>query len=230
MTFLRTFEGPNSFDTWFNKNPNLQQLLKCFDRNVVNLEPVSVHESFTALEEVECVAAHYETFNRSSLKKQFAVRVCLEDCRKAQIEVRHDANQGTTGVKFVDRRHYNLIGTQEQFANLVKEIVRGIWEGEDRVRAFPETQLHAQLSVFREMPSDLVEDEAKERCQKSLSGTGQQQNLSPDGRYVEIDGWLNDEQGQSVRIKATRRISEQRYYAWRSFMYVLKGLWRRGRD
>lgn len=159
------------------------------------------------MKEVECVAAHFQTYNKASVTKQYAVRIHSRDCERAGIQVEADKGEGRTGLKDIDEKHYNLIGNQQQFMNLAKEIVAKIWEGEDRLRVLPEAQLRAQLTVFVHLQANLIASEAKQRCEKALSKTSTMQKKSENGQYVEIYGSLICKSNDEIEVAARRHIS-----------------------
>src|SRR5262249_17262226 len=137
---------------------------------------------------------------------QYGVRIEPEDCALAGVKVTHCPEEGTTGVKFVDRRHFNLVSGQDQFVHLIKITVARIWEGQDRLRSFPAHQICGQLAVFIALPDKVVEAEAKDRCRKTLSKHSDRCELPEGGKQIEINGELAAG-SQSIPILAKRRVS-----------------------
>lgn len=207
MALLRVFEPEGWFKAWTSAKPKLEDLLKCLDitKPAHPEAPISVFKATTAVEEVECVAAFYETFNRRETKIQYAIRVEGDDCRRAGICVEHRPDEGTTGIKQVDRRHFNLRGKQADFAKLAGVIVASLWEGQDRLRAFPAHSIRAQLAVFTCIDKFQIDPAASQRCKKLLERNPELQTISPDRKYVEICGELADGT-QSIPIVATRHV------------------------
>jgi len=215
MALLRVFEVEKWFKEWSGTRPNLELLLRCFDidrRNPAHpTEPISVFQASSATEELESVAAHFETFAGKRAQAQYAVRIERQDCRRAGINVQHSEEEGATGIDFVDARHFNLLGCQDQFIRLVIEIVARLWEGQDRLRAFPAHQIAGQLAIFLALAEEIAEPEAKERCRRTLNKSPDLCSYSPGSEQVRIEGGLADG-NQLIPVVAIRSVPSQSWW------------------
>jgi hypothetical protein len=168
MRFLRTFETPSWFDEWHLKKPRLEVLLRCFDRNGPSSDPVSVFTIRNPIEELECVAARVQTYKSSELKNHFGVRFDDSECQMARIKLQPTPDEGLTGIKCVDARHYNLIGNQDEFTELIKLIIKKMYGGDERLRKFPPNQVRTQLTMFAHLQKGDLDNAAIARCTKIL--------------------------------------------------------------
>lgn len=106
MWLLRTFQTQSWFNAWHERKPPIENLLKCFDREKSHTDPVSTFRAYTAADELECAAAHFQTFNRTDFAVHCIVRFDSDECRRAGIITEPAANEGLTGVLFVDAKHF----------------------------------------------------------------------------------------------------------------------------
>ena len=119
----------------------------------------------------------------------------------------------SNGHRVRRRRHFNLSGQQIQFVNLVREIVAKIWEGHDRLRAFPAHQVSGQLAAFLEFDDRTAEPEAKERCRRTLNRNPELCNRSPDRKQIEIKSDLQDG-NELVPVVAARPVRGSHQRPW----------------
>ena|ERR1700687_4428376 len=137
MRFLRVFAQQGLVWNWFEKEPHLPRILKCFDinRTASRIEPVSVFAVRTEREEAETVAAQFQV-SPSTPEKRFGIIIDKTDCQAAGILI--DRTEiGNTGINTVDARHLNLTGTPKAFGSLVAQVVKKMWEGEQRLHIYP---------------------------------------------------------------------------------------------
>jgi hypothetical protein len=225
MWLVRAFQTPSWFNNWHEKKPTIEVLLRCFDREKSDADPVSAFWACTAADELECAAAHFQSFSRTDFAQHFIVRFSSDECRRAGIITEPAANEGLTGVVFVDAKHFNLKGTTAQFSELIKNIVGRIWVGEERLRLFPIHQLRYQTVIFSQMPEHLIEKAASERCEKLLSKYQGQHRFSEKRDRITISGDLCDKQSAALPVQAEMRINLTRQASFRvlvsRFLYQL---------
>jgi hypothetical protein len=207
MWLLRTFQTQSWFNAWHERKPPIENLLKCFDREKSDTDPVSTFRAYTAADELECAAAHFQTFNRTDFAVHCIVRFDSDECRRAGIITEPAANEGLTGVLFVDAKHFNLRGTTDQFSELIKKIVGRIWLGEERLRLFPVHQLRYQTAIFSQMSEHLIEKAARQRCEKLLSKYQGRHRFSEKKDKITIYGDLCDKNSAALPVEAEIRIN-----------------------
>lgn len=198
--FLRVFSPKSSFHEWLNKQPSLPKLLKCFDidRHCTTIKkPPSVFRASSVIEEAENVAALFETAPCSP-ELRYAVRITGGDCDKVGIQL-NTATRGQTGVLSVDTRHADLSGTPKQFRELVVRIVERLWNGEDRLRAFPAHLIAGVLALLEARPETEIEPEARHRCRQVLDKRPDWLAVAQNGGSVRVLGKLDDKEEYPVR-------------------------------
>jgi hypothetical protein len=202
MRFIRTFS--RSPTEWSNKSPEVSGLLAYFEINSKTLspEPVSVFASATPVEELETAAALIQV-DEGSPAKRHGIRLTQSDCDVAGVQIISEV--GETGVSFVDKRHVVLKGTQDQFARLMAQIVINYWQGDDRLRTFPEQQIAGQLVVFAQLGPSIISSEAIERCRIGLRKSGFEWRNRSRGTF-DMDGHLQHDK-QQVVVSFTRTIA-----------------------
>jgi hypothetical protein len=163
MRFLRVFTQQGALPNWSETNPPLASILqKCFDinRKASRIQPVSVFQVRSEREEVEAVSALFQV-SPSTPEKRFGVIVEEGDCLAAGVQIDR-TEKGNTGITIVDGRHANFTGTQKQFGTLIGQIVKGMWEGEQRLRIYPAQQIALQLAVFSRLPDGEIDDASRD--------------------------------------------------------------------
>jgi len=182
--YLRVFE--RKFQNWYGKEPSLATLLGHFRVTAKETDfSASVYAADNEAESLQSAAALYQTFRRRSVGDLFAVCVTQDDCSRASIGIEADAH-GKTGVKDVDQRHANLTGSQEQFSELIAQILARFWEGENRLRVFPAWQILGELAVLARLLTDQIAEGARENCQRVLENHADMLNYLDDGSSVEV--------------------------------------------
>ena len=160
MDYIRFFSREKGFNAWPNAAPEIKHLLDCFDVKL-NMDascPVvnSVFHARNDVERLQNVASFFST-NPRKAQKQFGLRITTEDCDRAGIQIA--MNRGETGVRFVDERHADLVGTSTEFKSLATIIIVRIWEGEQRLQAFPPHSILGEVAVISNL-ADQVDDGA----------------------------------------------------------------------
>jgi len=170
MRLLRVLAQQGLFSNWLAKTPRLTHLLKCFGLQLqVPDSETSVYRADSELEEAEAVGAHF-LITPGTPEKHFGVLVTDEECRSVGVTI--DLEQpGTTGVCEVDGRHVNLKGTSDQFVHLMALLVQGMWEGGQRLRAYPAQQIAGQIAIFSKLPDDRIHSVARKTCLEVLSAS-----------------------------------------------------------
>jgi hypothetical protein len=112
--------------------------------------------------------------------------------------------KGNTGIEKVDGRHVNLAGTQAQFGSLVVQIVKRMWEGEQRLRIYPAQQIAGQLAVFSRLPKGLINDDSRTNCISTIDQVSWHRFNDQDG-CVEVRGKLHD--SASYEVVASRPLA-----------------------
>lgn len=209
MLLVRYFDKPSPFKEWTGKTPKIDSLLRnCFD--IAPIDPnsqhvVSVYDASTSEEELECVAGLFQRRGASgnTAEVQYGLRILASDCDL--VGIAHVAeNEGRIGIPRVDRRHVNLAGTQEQFTELVKRILREMWKGDERLRIFVPHQLDGQIAVFSCLNDPQIEDEARVRCTATTSKS-KYVTVGNNGAVVEISAALEFNK-QLVQVSCSREV------------------------
>lgn len=221
MRFIRVFSKQSSFGNWQDKEPALSKLLQFFDvePQARNSDPVSVFQVTSELDELQSVAAVFQK-TVTSPEKRFGVLTTEEDCRSAGIKVNWK-EKGKTGIHQIDGRHTNLIGTPDQFICLMIEILRRIWEGEQRLRVFPANQIIGQLAVFYKLPDQEIDRASREDCGRVLSKANCHHFIEKDSR-VEIQGCVKDK--PDIPVIAVRNYASLLAPPDRSFRALIQRL------
>jgi hypothetical protein len=144
-----------------------------------------VYAAATEAEELQSVAAFYQSNCPKRADKLFGVCLTEDDCDVAGISIVADAD-GNTGVADVDRRHANLTGSQQQFSGLIARILGKLWEGENRLRVFPAWQILGELAVLSRLADNQIAGKARESCQKVVDNHADMLKYSGDGSCVEL--------------------------------------------
>jgi hypothetical protein len=170
MHLLRIFAQQGLFSHWLVKSPPLFDFFKCFGLQLQTPNPeTSVYRADSELEEAEAVGAHF-LITAGTLEKRFGVLVTDDDCQSAGVTI--DLEQaGTTGICGIDGRHVNLKGTSDQLVQLMTRIAQGMWQGEQRLRAYPAHQIAGQIAIFSRLPDDRIDPVAKKTCLEVLSAS-----------------------------------------------------------
>ena len=202
MHFIRVHGQQTHFAAWTEKEPELSKLLLFFDiqASLPKEFVVSVFEVQSELEELESVAAVFQT-TRPSSDKRFGVLVADEDCRKAGIVIDR-SQRGKTGIHRVDSLHADLRGTPEQFSQLMVEILQRVWQGERRLRIFPAKRITGQVAVFFKLPQDEIDPATRTDCECVLSKANCHQ-FNEGNSTVEILGKLKGSTAQEIRALRT---------------------------
>lgn len=161
MDYLRVFKTP-SFSNWCGCKTNLSSLLKTFavSRRDRGRLTCSVFGYNNRAEELENVAALFQT-KPNSVDRRFGIWLTNQDCEEAAIALMR--TEGQTGVRSVDQRHFELGGTADNFVDLTMSLVRRIWQGEDRVRAYAALTILGELAMFSRT-NEGIHDVVKRNC------------------------------------------------------------------
>lgn len=204
MDYIRFFSREKGFNAWSNVAPEMKHLLDCFDvkSNMEASVPVanSVFHAMNDVERLQNVASFFST-NPRKAEKQFGLRITTEDCEKAGIQIAQI--RGETGVRFVDKRHADLLGTPTKFKSLATIIIARIWEGEQRLQAFPPHSILGEVAVISQFIGQ-VDDDASERCSRVLE-RNRSMIHSQGSEYVDLCGQLLDGE-HNVDVIARRRL------------------------
>jgi hypothetical protein len=207
MRFVRVFAQQGLVSNWLEKKPPLSKLLRCFDidRRKPDPEPVSVYEGRDELEELEAVAAVFQT-SPTEPEKRFGLLIDADDCRASGLTIDR-GEQGRTGISRVDRRHVNLVGSQEQFAAVIVHILQAMWEGQQRLRSFPAQEIAGQLAVFSKLPPGQIHEDSRASCVSALNLAAWHTFIEA-SESVEIRGKLDDNVPRDVvAVRSYRRKS-----------------------
>lgn len=187
MHYVRVFSRPSWVSKWHEARPHAPTLLNCFDvsnAKAKNIKPVSVYRAASLAEERENVAALF-SHDHPRAERRFAVRVTLDDCDRAGIEI-DQSTRGKTGVSVVDARHADLKGDGAQFLALIQQIVARMWEGEERICVFAAHAILGEVAVLAN--SGLTDTDALERCQDVLNKSSDMHTLA--SGIVRLEGEL----------------------------------------
>jgi hypothetical protein len=216
MRLLRLFDGASRFNEWYGAEPDLTKLLQCFDvkRGAV-CQPASVFRVGNELEELEAAAGVFQR-TRSSADKRFGILLSEEECRRVGIRV--DATNGGTGIKHVDLRHVDRSGDISQFTRLVAQLVKKMWEGEQRLRVFPAKQIVGQVAVFSKLPDERISSESRETCFAILAKSACH-TFDRESSQVEIRGKFKDDSASEILASRwiehpTDAVSDVRQRSW----------------
>lgn len=205
MEYLRVF-ATTSYFKWFENQPKLSKLLLCFDVNrnydpALQVKPVSVFGACNRDEELQTVAALFQTAPVSTVARRFAICITEKDCVEAGIEI--DLTRGETGVHFVDTRHAELQGKLENFMRLANVVTQRIWEGESRFRIYSQHTILGEVAILSRQ-ADGVDGDVIQRCKEVLDRLPNLHRF-PDGRdVVELIGEMEDKEKNP--ITATRKL------------------------
>lgn len=106
----------------------------------------SVYKVNSYQEEVQVTAGHYPKLDKTSVEKIWGLRIPVE-----LITVRgmtFENTPGEVGFRFVDERHFDIKGSNEQFEALAEDISKHFASGEDLIRSFEPGPLRSAMSEF----------------------------------------------------------------------------------
>lgn len=95
-------------------------------------------------EEVEN-AAGWAVASKNNRTDLYVVRI-PHDVANKHVEITSES--GDTGIHSVDSRHRNLRGTDDQFANMMSDLISQYHNGADLIRRIGEPQLRRMYSLF----------------------------------------------------------------------------------
>jgi hypothetical protein len=220
MRFVRVFAQQGLVSSWLEKKPPLSRLLKCFDidRRRPDPQPVSVYKAGNELEELEAVAAVFQT-SPTEPEKRFGLLLDEDDCRASGLTIDR-GEQGRTGISKVDSRHVNLVGSQEQFATAIVHVLKAMWEGQQRLRSFPAQQIAGQLAVFSKLPRGQIHEDSRASSLSALNLAAWHTFIEA-SQTVEIRGALDDSVPRDVVAVRSHRI--------KSWLERIAAFWRGGK-
>ena len=206
MDYLRVFKTPSWFTAWSSTSPDLKRLLHCFEVQRLQGQSgeqstLSVFRAQTDAERLQNVAALFQN-DPGTADKTFGIRLSSADCAEAGIRI--EASDAATGVRFVDKRHADLVGTASEFESLAGIVIRKIWEGEQRLKVFSAHSILGEVAVLSHY-IDHLDDGAKERCSRVLKKNEEKVRIQA-SVHVELCGKLTDKSGD-VAITAKRVLS-----------------------
>lgn len=148
------------FDDWVNgqgaKDPltltsSVFRLTKAHRKEFHGLFEDSTYLVDGAIEESRVAAAHLLAGNNPTMETRHLLRILLSDAEAVGLRV-DDSSIGKTGVPWVDFRHRDLVGTKDQFRQLVEFILDRLREGHDRVRRVGSVQDVCSFNEFLARP------------------------------------------------------------------------------
>jgi hypothetical protein len=213
MLYIRMVSIQKDFNSWHVKNPEMSRLLRCFDLKPegTGIESVSVYKAESESDELESVSAVFQG-SRGSPEKLYGILLTEKDCGSSGIKI-DGAARGSTGIRRIDRMHANLTGTRDDFKKLMVQILQRIWEGEQRLRLFPENQIIGQIAVFSKLLEGDIEEDTRGSCEVVLRKASCHRFLEEESR-VEIEGKVEDRQG--IRVLASRSYRGSCRLSWPS--------------
>jgi hypothetical protein len=107
------------------------------------------------IEEARVAAAHLLAGNSPTMETRYLIRVLVSDAEEVGLRV-DDGSIGKTGVPWIDFRHRDLVGTRDQFRQLVEGILGRIREGENRVRRIGAVQDEFSFNEFLARPTSEI--------------------------------------------------------------------------
>ncbi|MEZ4814319.1 MAG: hypothetical protein R3A80_03820 [Bdellovibrionota bacterium] len=131
-----TAGGPRSFlrildkgsKSWLEETPEaLAKRFLCSEQ-----EECSVYLVQSVQDEVEVAAAHFATFGKSSVDRIHGLRISEDQITDAGLSV--NSTPGSTGFKYIDQRHFDIVGITESFNKLAELLVFELNKGEDLMR------------------------------------------------------------------------------------------------
>jgi hypothetical protein len=114
------------------------------------VEAQSVYEVSNEIEEVYAIAAHILAATSPKLENCYLIRFRNEDILQSGVTL-SDAHLGETGVVLVDHRHRDFLGKRTLFEVLMKQVISGLHQGQDRIRWLKKAQLEYALERFLEL-------------------------------------------------------------------------------
>ncbi len=225
MRYIRMISTQADFNTWHIKAPEMSRLLRCFDmkQEGAGTESVSVYKVESESDELECVSAVFQG-SRGSPAKLFGVLLSQDDCESSGIKIDALAG-GRTGIGRIDQRHSNLTGGREDFRKLLVKILQRIWEGEQRLRLFPENQIIGQIAVFSRLSLKDIEEDSRKCCEAVLSKASCHRFLENESRVL-IEGNVVDRTAISVLASRDLEVSVRpRDRRIGDLITQAKGLW-----
>ncbi len=166
MFYVRAFCDSGCFGNWVSEKPTLKKLLQSFEiKPVGDFDRPSVFAADNRATELEAVAALRQKDRR--IAKTFCLRITPDDLAVAGIAP-DSSVRGQTGVRSVDERHCNLIGTRENFVRLVEVLLTRIWEAEDRLIVYADLTILGEVARLSKL-KDGIDEHARVRCIDVLS-------------------------------------------------------------
>jgi hypothetical protein len=169
MAFIRVMcgSGNSDYNKWVMGDHTANQLMHYIIGD--DFSP-SVYQVETEIEEARAMAAHYLLLTaRPALTTISALRIKHHEITDLQIEI--ERQEGTTHIRDIDAKHYNLHGTRAKFEALFRTLYEAVRRGEDRVRVLGKSQLTYQLQEFLKLNSDSIDEPTKRRCERLLGAT-----------------------------------------------------------
>jgi hypothetical protein len=150
------------FDDWVNGKGDVRAMAESIFRPTTaqrkeyrGLLEDSTYSVGSHHEEIQVAAAHLLTGNDPKMVTRYLIRIRPEDAQEAGL-LEDDYSLGETGVPWVDFRHRNLVGTKDQYQQLVEVILHWVQEGEDRVRRIGAAQDRFCFNWFLTLPTTEV--------------------------------------------------------------------------
>ncbi len=122
------------------------------------------------IEEARVAAAHLLAGKNPAMETRYLIHILVPDTAQAGLHV-DDSSIGKTGVSWVDFRHRDLVGTEDQFRQVVEVILRRLREGEDRVRRIGPAQDAFSFHEFLARPKNEIPTSTRDLIACVLGGT-----------------------------------------------------------
>lgn len=153
---------------WYMDGPDMKQMRK--NLNIKKIDPntleLSVFRADSEAEVRQNLAATLLVNPRTVTK---TCGLVIYDHDYLDLGIRATASTGKTGVKAVDERHYDLIGSDTEFADLIKNVIRAMWKGDRRMWIYPPQSILAELGMVYALDCHA---NTREVCRKCLDDHG----------------------------------------------------------
>ena len=161
---LRVFES--NVENWFQHGKTDDILRSVFDVSATSADSdvfeVSSFRAAPGVPEARVAVGQYQTKKRSKTDKINVVRIYDSELRQVGIQVRR--TPGATGLRWLDRRHFDLCGAKSTFRELISLLCERIRSGDDRIRTVKKNQVYFQLQKFCELKDSEIDQAARKRC------------------------------------------------------------------
>lgn len=161
---LVRFSTKKSFSDWTKDGPNYLQLAQDFLD--AKLGECSVYKIEDVKDKTRVIAGHFTTLNRNRVDKVACIEIKGALISSSGLELHK--SEGRTGITFIDEKHHDIRGSEDNFSSLVELIIKDYFQGDQPFIGIEPEQLKVFMKEFSNLSVDEIKDYAKKRCLKAL--------------------------------------------------------------